>query len=64
MESFLQFWRSQWAAYPEWLVLICVVIAGGVLLWLLLRFFAWVVKWLLVGAAICFVLGVIVYLVG
>lgn len=64
MEPLLQFWKNQWTAYPEWLVVSSVVIAGGVLLWLALRFFAWLVKWLLIGAAVCLVLGVLVYLAG
>lgn len=61
MDPILQFWKNQWTAYPEWLVVSSVAIAGGVVLWLATRVFAWIMKWLLIGAACLVLLGVFVY---
>ena len=61
MEAILQFWKNQWSAYPEWLVVSSVAIAGGVALWLVTRIFAWILKWVLIGTACVVVVGAFLY---
>ena len=63
MDEMIQFWKNQWAAYPEWLVVSSVAIAGGVALWFVGKLFTWLMKWVLIGMAMVVVVGVILYFV-
>lgn len=64
MDALIQLWKNQWAAYPEWLVVSSVAIAGGVALWFLAKLFTWVMKWVLIGLACVVVASVVIYFVG
>jgi hypothetical protein len=64
MDALFEFWRNQWHAYPEWLVVTSLTIAGLTLLWLVAKFMAWLLKWLLITAAFAVIVGVVVYLAG
>jgi|GEM_PF-3049095 len=63
MGDLIQFWKNQWAAYPEWVVVSSVAIAGGVALWFVAKLFTWLMKWALIGLAMVVVVGVILYFV-
>ncbi len=62
MDAILELWKNQWAAYPEWLVVSSVAIAGGVVLWLLARVFGWIMKWVLICTVMVLVTGAVLYL--
>ena len=64
MESLLQFWENQWNAYPEWLVGTSVAIVAVVGLWIVAKFFAWLLKWILVAIAFIVLIGGLVYWLG
>jgi hypothetical protein len=63
MDELVQFWTQQWHAYPEPLVVSSVVIVAVLLLWLVLKFAAWLAKWLLICAALVVFFGAAWYLV-
>jgi hypothetical protein len=61
MDGLFQIWQNQAEAYPHWLVVSSLVIVGAVGLWLLTKMFVWLLKWLLIGAAVCLVVGAVFY---
>jgi hypothetical protein len=64
METLLEFWANQWNAYPDWLVVSAVAVLAVGVLWLLARFIAWLLKWVLIGVACTIVVGAVVYWIG
>ena len=64
MDELVQFWTNQWHAYPEWLVITVVTLVGLLIVWLIARFMAWLLKWLLIGAACAVLVGAVIYLAG
>lgn len=61
MDASLQYWINQLFAYPEWVVVSLIAIAGGIALWLLAKIFTWLIKWLLIGMTLAAVVGMIVF---
>lgn len=62
MDSLIQHWTNQAAAYPPWLVIGSLAVVGLIVLWVLARVFLWIIKWIFIGAVCVALVGVALYL--
>jgi hypothetical protein len=64
MQSLLDSWQNLWAGYPEWVGFVVLAVFGILGLWLAAKLVMLCLKFVLIGALLCVVIGGVVYFFG
>ena len=64
MQSFLEYWLNLWAGYPDWLAFVVLAVFCVLGLWLTAKLIMLCLKFVLISAILCVVIGGVVYFFG
>ncbi|HEY9155176.1 MAG TPA: hypothetical protein VIM69_08600 [Opitutaceae bacterium] len=64
MQSFLVYWQNLWAGYPDWLAFVVLAILVVLGFWVTAKLIMLCLKFVVISAILCVVIGGVIYLFG